>query len=93
MDKTVGTPNVPTLPNVPRLQQGGRILQSGLAYLHQGEEVVRAAQVARGDAGGNVINNNFDFSRAILAQERQIERIVQRAVNRGLKEGTIHATA
>lgn len=38
--------------NIPHMDTGGRILTDGLIYGHSGEEIVKAAQVARGEGGG-----------------------------------------
>ncbi|MGH8575348.1 MAG: hypothetical protein ACREXJ_00180 [Gammaproteobacteria bacterium] len=55
-------------PDIPYLDVGGRILQTGLAMVHTGEQVVPAAKTAPLAGGGRVVELRAgdDFSRVLL---------------------------
>lgn len=65
LDFSINIPGIPILgfsgfhvpdviPDIPYLDTGGHITQTGLAVVHRGEEVTRAAQVRRGGGGGEI---------------------------------------
>lgn len=41
----IGIPAIPHIPDIPKLATGGHVLRTGLALIHEGEDVVPAAQV------------------------------------------------
>ncbi len=42
-------------PDIPQLDTGGRVRESGMAFIHRGEQVVPAAQVDRSPGGGTTV--------------------------------------
>ena len=77
---TIGIPSIPHIPDIPQLASGGYVMQSGLAVIHQGEQVVPAAQVSRTGGGGEIHlvidGGDSDFGKAIANILRKHVRVV-----------------
>lgn len=72
---------VPMLPEIPYLQEGGRILREGFAYLHAGEEVLPARIAPY--RGGDIIFNNVTFNLPGVRDPEEFEAWIRRKNLRG----------
>lgn len=86
-------PRIDLVPDLPMLDTGGTVLQSGLAVVHRGEEVTRAAEVTRrtsggGDGGGRplVVNGSALMRKLVQEISLEVQRQGGRLVVLGLKE-------
>ena len=92
---SVGTPNIGNVASVsiPRLQSGGLITREGLAYLHRGEFLSRAANVDRGamppPSGDTFI---FNFNGSVTDKnkfEQDLIRLIRKAKRTGALAGAV----
>ncbi len=87
----VQIPRIDLMPNIPYLDTGGSVLSTGLAVIHRGEEITRAAEVTRRTSGERS-GGSFrpiavrDSGPVIRALCEAISREVQR---QGGKPGTL----
>ena len=90
----IGVPQVQGIPfvSIPRLQSGGYVTNDGLAFLHRGEFVNRAANVDRGRQNQGVTNIfNFTYNGNVTDRNRQEQDIIA-AVRKAQRTGALQAT-